>query len=273
MQRSENFMTFSQADLAHASRESRRFDSYTLKSKLEAHIETCYAACGSPRGVDLVRFIAEFVKSTIVEGDDELKRNLMAFSILTTLQERTFFVQSDELHHLIPEEIYKIISRTKAAIQADLVTIEGHQYTRSDLRDLSQATFDNRRFTSYILMYYLLLKKTKCFGQQWQRSNVNRRQEGWVGNLEIPLLSSVVAAFRGTPAASPVALPAASPVAAPAALPVALPAALPVPAKRTVEVDDSEKEPTPKKPYVRDDTVYVVEYDPSEWSHNEGDDF
>ena len=269
MQRSENFMTFSQADWANARRESRKFHSYTLKTKLEAHIETCYAACGSPQGEALVRFVVAFVKSTITEGDDELKRNLMAFSILTTLPERTFFVQSDELHHLVPEEIYKIISRTKAAVQADLVTIEGHQYTRSDLRDLSQATFDNRRFTSYTLMYYLLLKKTKCFGQPWQRSNVNSRQEGWVGNLEIPLLPSVVAAFRGTP----VAAPAASPVAAPAASPVAAPAASPVPAKRTVEVDDSEKEPAPKKPYVRDDTVYVVEYDPSEWSHNEGDDF
>jgi len=272
MQRSENFMTFSQADLANAGRKPREFDSYTLKSKLEAHIQTCYAACGSPQGEALVRFVVAFVKSTIVEGDDELKRNLIAFSILTTLPERTFFVQSDELHHLVPEEIYKIISRTKAAVQADLVTIEGHQYTRSDLRDLSQATFDNRRFTSYILMYYLLLKKTKCFGQIWQRSNVNSSQEGWVGNLEIPLRPSVVAAFRGTPvapAASPVAAPAASPVAAP----VAAPAASPVPAKRTVEVDDSEKKPAPKKPYVRDDTVYVVEYDPSEWSHNEGDDF
>ena len=231
MQRSGNTMIFAQTD--YAKQKTREFDSSNLKGKLVTHLEACYKACGSPQGVDLVRWVVAFVKLFIVQGDESLKTTVMAHSILTLLPEstrysKTVFTQSAELHAVMPdEEILTVISKTHAnfqaaAAEAVMATYSDHASIQIVMRDLHHATFDVRRLASFVLMYYLLLKKTKCFGQKWQITCVNQQKKGYVGNLEIPLLEHVVAAF--TP----------------------------------LEVLDSEDEqPAPKKPrFVRDDTVF-----------------
>ena len=262
MERSGNIMVFTKAAYAFAKQTSREFDASKLENELKTHIVACYEACGSPQGIDLVRWVVAFDELAIVEGDDSLKKTVMAYSILTLLREstrfsKTVFKRTPQLEGLIPEgfkkdEILDIISKTQTEFQASVAEAASACYSDRPsmeivLRDLSEAKLNPDRLASFILSYYLLLKKTKCFGQTWQKTCVKEKREGYDGKLEIPLLENVVAAF------APV-------VSAPAFAP-------PVVSKRTIVVDDSSDEEKPKKK-PRDDTVYEVNFDPSLFSHS-----
>ena len=265
-------MVFTKAAYAFAKQISREFDASKLKNELTTHIVACYEACGSPQGIDLVRWVVKFVELAIVKGDESLKTTVMAYSILTLLREstrfsKTVFPRNAELDAVIPEgfkkdKILDIISKTQSEFQASAAEAASACYSDRPsmeivLRDLSEAKLNPDRLASFILSYYLLLKKTKCFGQTWQKTCVKEKKEGYDGKLEIPILENVVAAFApvvSAPAFAPV-------VSAPAFAPP------PVVSKRTIVVDDSSDEEKPKKK-PRDDTVYEVTFDPSLFSHS-----
>jgi hypothetical protein len=262
MQRSADntHMIFTKDAYKNAASTPRVFNPASFQMDFCAHLTACYKACGSPQGVDLVRWIVTFVKLFIVQGDETLKTTIMVDCIRLLLgkssQWNFFFLSSHELNSVMPEgynkdEIFAKISKTQHDLNAITAAgvagaIYGERYIGNiQLRDVSFASFDyNDRFlTSALLEIYLLLNKTKCFGQQWQKTCVKEKHEGYTGKLAIPLLEHVVAAFTPSP---------------------------------VHEVLDSEDEqPAPKKPrFVRDDTVFEIHhFDPQMASHNEGDDF